>query len=294
MSELVEFFEDYDPNEYEVVEEIVKCGKNCALEFFGMDLNRALNIWQGFCDIVDDLEEIPEPGERLSSGGWAGYSMDKVVEYARTVYSFDSVYRKSDHESYDGYQDSTANDIRMLFTAHADIKEWKNQLQAKNRYDSLPSVDEIKEKIVELFKDVDKSKDFGWNLDQACFDNEGNLRKQTSKIGILAFVVFKAINAIMNPHDEKKEKKTSNWIGSVKERLDITMKIVMVRNVYSNWGGSVLIKGIANGSDVVSFFSQTITDAAVGEEIKIKGTVKELAEFKGEKQTTMTRVKIID
>lgn len=83
----------------------------------------------------------------------------------------------------------------------------------------------------------------------------------------------------------------SEWIGGVQEKVEVEAKVVRVKDLgYSRFGAmilSVLEDTAGNIINVWKFLAEP------GKTVVLKGTVKDLGEFRGAKQTTLTRVKVV-
>lgn len=86
---------------------------------------------------------------------------------------------------------------------------------------------------------------------------------------------------------------TSEWIGSVKDKVEVEVKIVSIRSFEGSFG-PVHIYNMADpmGNNIV--WKTTVRD--LGEEnstFKLRGTIKEHTMFRNKKQTVLTRCKIV-
>lgn len=100
-----------------------------------------------------------------------------------------------------------------------------------------------------------------------------------------------AANSIQRAKDRKAEEAASEWVGEVKERIEFEAEIM----------GSYLNDGFYGVTDILKFkdengnhftwFASDITGLQRGDRISIKGTVKKHDEFRGIKQTILTRCK---
>lgn len=84
----------------------------------------------------------------------------------------------------------------------------------------------------------------------------------------------------------------SNWVGEVGEKIEIDVTVDSVRTVNGYYGTTYLYKLIdTDGNDLTWFATRPALDGLTN--IKIKGTVKKHDEYNGNKQTLLTRVKVI-
>ena len=97
--------------------------------------------------------------------------------------------------------------------------------------------------------------------------------------------------------EENKVEKPSEWIGNIKDRLDFIVKVVYTKPInrptfsFRDSGVSYLVKMVDNEGNNLTWFSSN-NDMEEGKSYKLLGTVKEHKDYKGEKQTVITRCKI--
>jgi hypothetical protein len=90
---------------------------------------------------------------------------------------------------------------------------------------------------------------------------------------------------------QKTAENLSSWVGVIGEKLNITAKIVAVRDCgFSRFGEMILTVLKDEAGNVMNVWKNL---GEVGETLKLRGTVKALDEYRGAKQTTLTRVKVI-
>ena len=93
------------------------------------------------------------------------------------------------------------------------------------------------------------------------------------------------------------ERMAQPFIGTVGERLDFLGPVIYEREVFTQFGTSmlILIKDEATGGVVKTFGSgTTLWGLRKGDMVKGKGTVKAHETYNGSKSTTLKRVKITD
>lgn len=88
------------------------------------------------------------------------------------------------------------------------------------------------------------------------------------------------------------EKATSAWQGTVGERLrDLELEVMDSRSIESDWGSMVLYKLQDAAGNLYSWFASN-GGLRIGDKVKLTGTVKKHAEFKGVRETQLTRCKV--
>lgn len=142
---------------------------------------------------------------------------------------------------------------------------------------------------------VEDAQDFLFTLKLACWDDYFVFRN----IGIvtsLLSVYYRHLKQL--EYQEKKNREANNskseYQGAVKER--ITFKAVSIECVYSSdsfYGVNYLYKFMDSSENVYMWStSKSLSDKLDATELTITGTVKNHSEYKGVKQTHLTRCKI--
>jgi hypothetical protein len=86
------------------------------------------------------------------------------------------------------------------------------------------------------------------------------------------------------------EELTSVYVGSVGDKVELTdCKFSLISSYYTQYGYTYIYKILCNGNTFVWKTGKEIENGLYN----IKGTVKGHSEFRNEKQTELTRVKII-
>ena len=89
-----------------------------------------------------------------------------------------------------------------------------------------------------------------------------------------------------------KAESRSEWIGLEKEKI-IDLPVVLKRKSgYQTRFGWSDIYTFMNGDNVIVWFTSSNTDLEEGKEYLLSATIKAHNEYKGEKQTTITRAKV--
>lgn len=91
-----------------------------------------------------------------------------------------------------------------------------------------------------------------------------------------------------------REASTSEWVGTVKERITITVTIASIRYIKSQWGTTVLYSLKDDRGNIFKWFaSREALGDATGKRLTLKATVKKHTEFNGTRQTELTRGHIV-
>lgn len=109
------------------------------------------------------------------------------------------------------------------------------------------------------------------------------------RIGIVA----SAVRAYQKAHSVPTAESTSEYVGTVKERLRcLKVTVDSIGGFMGSFGWTSIVKMRDDKGNVFSWFATTSTGMEVNESYTIDGTVKAHNEFKGTKETVLNRVTI--
>ena len=151
---------------------------------------------------------------------------------------------------------------------------------------------ELVDKAMEWIRNHPEDSDFFYNL-KTIISKEDIQYKFTGYAAALINMYNKAIEKdIKHEVQEKTEKKVSEWVGSPKERTEVTAKCTFTKVIEGYYGDKTIVKFITEDGNVLTWFaSSVVEDFEEDNDYKIKFTVKKHDEFRDEKQTIITRVK---
>lgn len=101
-----------------------------------------------------------------------------------------------------------------------------------------------------------------------------------------------AQKVVQDKLDALKPKSTSEWIGEKGDR--ITDLLVIVKNIHgyeSRYGYGRIYTFEDENSNIIKWFTSSNPQIDAGEQVLMSATIKELSEYKGEKQTIINRPK---
>lgn len=267
---------------------VQQVGRNCAADFFrSEDAVAFVKMFSLFAGMSDaDYEsgwDVPARGEHY-------LSVDEVLLYAAAVtrtFGFVSAGRARDT-----YETSTKSriyeNIYMRREAHKE-----------DLVDILPEdrivVEEIKAWLDEDFfgKNEGARSEFEHNI---CGVFEyGRTMIRDRNVGYVAWMP----NGLKKKKDRDAKKVAdmkiagnSEWIGDTGERINLTAKLITKRFFDNSFGGSHLCRFMTPEGNSVVWWATNDPDVNEGSTYDLTGTVKKLDEFKGRKETVLTRVRV--
>ena len=121
------------------------------------------------------------------------------------------------------------------------------------------------------------------------YDLAGKLRNRWT----LSPKQLEAAELALDRMDERKARdEASRWVGEIKERIDFEgeVEFEMTRDGY--YGVTHIIKIRSTEGNVFTWFASGWQNLAKGDRVKVRGTVKKHDEYKGVKQTVLSRCKV--
>lgn len=253
-------------------------GKTCLKDFLGVELENLIWKFNWVNDLISDANEKGfSKGENLYDvAHFIGLSINSI-KFRGYVKSNDDYLTTKDHTSIIySYPAVTRDQAKIIVDndLHVVTDETKNLVQ----------------NILSWINDLDESSDFNYNLKKIC--SQSYISRK-----FLGFVA--CVYPVYQKHLQKLEEKNtlvkSEYIGEVKERIDITnVKCVFMKEILNQFGVSTMIKFIdSNGNVLVWFASGCVDWCEIGSVFNIKATIKKHSVYNDVKQTELSRVKML-
>lgn len=256
----------HDNGEYKTV------GKTCLIDFIGhKNAESIAKFFEEFNSLSDnDFVEC----------GFKDYTYYKVEEVLKcALHSISSRgYVKSDGDF------STKIEVELMIEKHKNYKE---------EYEIAMKIEDNKIKdMIELVKELDENNDFITNI-KSLLNNEYINPK------LIGFLVYVPI--LYKKQTEKKIMKNANtteYIGNVGDKVELELKYVSCRVYDGHYGATFYHNFQDDNGNIVIWKSSgskcdTLCEEDINTTINIKGTIKEHSEFNHNKQTYLTRCKIL-
>jgi hypothetical protein len=117
-----------------------------------------------------------------------------------------------------------------------------------------------------------------------------DLAAKLEKGWMLSDKAFDTADRVITENDERaKTNAASEHVGEVKERIDFEAEVVGVFGTEGHWGHTDIIKLRDTGGNLFTWFASVHTGVERGARVAVRGTVKKHGEFKGTKETVLTR-----
>jgi hypothetical protein len=261
-------------------EEVI-IGSTCVDEYMGININKALSVFNGFV-----TETYGDEDEFRIRGGSIGSSMDELIHATLKVYATDSIYKKFE----------TVTEVLICLSNARESKD--SAVSIRNVAMGVMTVAKVKELMVKQYGSLDaNSSNFASNLVNSLFlPNTKNFREYLPKSlrGIVVYGIYSALNSFKEEENKKQNpvKMANEHIGSEGDKIEMLGNVILVKSIPNDYGVSFLFVINTEEGQLKTFTtSKTFDDVSEGDKITIKGTIKRHEEFKGIKSTLLTRVK---
>ena len=175
----------------------------------------------------------------------------------------------------------------------------------KDTVKNLNITDDIKEEaktVIQFFENLEPTDTF--ELDTKMFITGKKAITGTNGFIAYAYVLYnKLIGKELARKEREEQKAKSNFVGEVGDRITLTAVPSVLTSWKNEFGWTTLYKFVDDNNNV--YVWKTSTDLIAQDEngydvyvpdmknVTIKATIKEHNEFRGEKQTVLTRCKIV-
>ena len=157
--------------------------------------------------------------------------------------------------------------------------------------------------FAEIGSITDADKEFALKVKEHILNKKGASQYISNIQSLLnaEYVKFDHINLLVsalgvylkevNSSDKDKETYTENFIGAVKDKVELMVLVESIRPVESCYGVSYLVRMTTPDHYLVTWFASKEPEMETGSTYAIKGTVKKHEIYNGVYQTALTRVK---
>ena len=265
-------------------------GRNCLEMFLGGKSAASIVAMLGWPEIVRSAA-----GDEDEGGGWFG-SAPKVHDPIVFLSWVCGVIREDGWLSRGATRDSGGKStsdqaLYLMEMPFGSIAEW-----SKERERCVPGDDGLSRATAALAwaRDLSPTSDYETNLVLVARQSA----VKPNHAGILASVVTAHTRAMgreieSRQRDEKNAARPSSYVGEVKVRIDLELTVERVVETVSDYGAlNFLVMRDATNNLIV--WKTGARSAKPGDQLKVRGTVKQHTEYRGEKQTVITRCEIFD
>lgn len=280
-------------------DEYKQVGRQCIRDFLGHNPDVIINY-------TNFIREMADWFDGNIGGGWNGYTNNKfwtprtVIDVTANVVAYDGFFvsRKKEREAQDRGEfgvTASASTVIDLLTRH---DRYGRELQEK--YSAAPS--ERREELVALTTEElnkltrNEENDWKYNL-WAAWNTELIGFKQ---LGLLVSGILLGVRRSEDMQKEREAylaakagKPVSEWLGEVGQKVTADVTVTGITVINGDYFSSVLVSMLDSRGNVMKWFASNPPDAFVeGATLRVTGTVKKQDEYKGQKQTVLTRCRV--
>lgn len=257
-------------------DDYIQVGKSCVKDYTGVDLGR----YAAYLSFFDDLEQYLQECEKDNITRIKPmYKVSYILEQAAEEVRHHGYISKS--KSWELETDSTSSRVFMMITNYIDYYTGKKTYETYKEISK--EAKETVENVYSFYRDLDSSDDYVNNIKTILKTDY----VVADKIGLVVSAIGTKLR-IENQNREKEQKAQSNYVGEVGQK--ITFKAIP-ECVYSGSSqfGWVYIYKMKVGNDEIVW--TTSKDLAPDTELEFTATVKAHEEYRGCKQTEITRAR---
>lgn len=241
---------------------------------------------------IDGITQLEEFDGIIGHGGKAYYSVNEILSYAvetisKTGYFNAQSILPTKYIVSVLMHNSLERAITTINKSFADSR--LNMMMFNNDYHKKETKD-IVENIINYYKELDDNSEFIHNI-KVMLDEEYVLSKN---FGFLCYLP-EGYAKYLQKETEKAQRIESNYFGEIGKRYkdkDI-LSVNLITNWETQWGTTYVYKITLTDGTILTWKTSNGLYLESNEEFdKISFTVKEHKEYKGEKQTEITRCKI--
>lgn len=263
-------------------------GRQCIKDFLGHSPNQILQLMSRIRKLVGEIED----GEQEKFyGGFVGEYFYDNVEVLKVTAAVIRTYGWTPRLKQDGLNNATANIVEELFlpAMNADVARAKKLLKEEISWDAEQDAKDAKA-AMEWLKTQDASNEYMHNLKIVAENPHGVPYKM---FGYWCSLMSAYYKAVAKEYKTSIQKRISEWYGKVKDKVEVNIKVEDIISFDGYYGATRIHKMIDTDGHAFTWFSTGHSKMRRGGEYRIKGTVKKHDDYKGWKQTVLTRVSVL-
>jgi hypothetical protein len=279
----------------EVTKEFKQVGKSCLKDFTnGLSAENVAQYISWFDEIIE--------GQEVIAGGKPYYSVETVLLHAiETVKHYGFVGKAMAMESENPYIITTSDRVIDFMFPHR-MRNTKEILQEMERVNYNSESEENKAELVKILDWLDKTdsdSQYIYNLKTTV----NNMYCESRDFGLLVSLPSAYFKAFEREQDKiireqkraEREQINANkqYVGEIGQRLDIEIENAECITSFPTNYGIMMIYKFITADDNILIWKTTNFIEETDKVKKIKATIKNHSEYRNEKQTEVSRVKII-
>lgn len=269
----------------EETKEFKQVGRSCVKDYIGANVEDYLSYLSIFDNMYDWLNSLPKEGRNKQDNI---FKVDEVLE--QTIeevnhcgyVSQTTIQNWNDSHPYEDYcpLEKTSSQIFKIMN---EVTGYGTNELVRPKYEiTLETIAKVKE-IKDFISNLEDKDDYTHNIKtllQTEYIDNKNLGLVVSSVGYyLRETELKNI---------QKEESNSEYIGNIGDKIEFTSDVTTISSYYTEYGITYIYKFIVKGNIIIWRTNKKLDGV-----LTIRGTIKEHSEYKGVKQTIITRGKVI-
>lgn len=271
--------------------DLKQVGRQCIRDFLGHDPSALIRYLSSLRRFVASLDEEEMRKGSGGSGYWTFNSYEVLKLTNAVIRTFGWVSRTRAAQEYPPI-DSTSDIVLTIMAPpfNEDARKARQQIIDKIEWNNEKDEAAADGALQWLEKQTDDS-GYLHNLRVLANANDGIPVNMLGYWCSLIAVYLKEQEKLIRA---ERQKRTSEWYGNVKDKVEITVKVESKHAFETQYGTTRLHKMIDNDGRAFTWFASSASGMEQGHTYRIKGTIKKHDEYNGWKQTILTRVKAIE
>jgi hypothetical protein len=262
--------------EREADKKIIQVGRQCLKDFLGHDAEAGIAGFEYLRDAIDEFSEYEGGGFSGNGGTASGYELKSYLTWVAMSIRIDGWV--SGAVAYERGTQSTAGNVANR------LNDRKGYFKERPEQTDLDMAD----KSLEWLKGLKGESDYERNLKAIEASGMVSMKAQ----GFAASIVRGYLKTVEQAIENEK-KADSVWLGAVGDKVEANVTVIKPVALGGMYGMTTLYIMRDDAGNKIVWNSSSYHDGQTGNKFRIKGTIKKVDDYKGEKQTVLTRCKLI-
>ena len=249
-------------------DEYIQVGNSCVKDYLGVNIER----YASYLSFWHDLEEMEEDNKLMIVSARPAYLVEDVL--LETAWRVAKSGYVSKEKAWECEVDATSSSVWNALHSHTN-----------HEY-----TDEHRAAVAAVVKFVNsQDEDFGYVSNLKSLINNKYITNKNFGLLVSSFGYYAA--EMRKLEREKAEQVTANsqWIKSVGEKIKFVAQPALIFSMETQWGYSYLYRFILDSNELI-WKTGTWLDTDI--EYEVSGTIKAHNEYRGKKQTELTRCRV--
>lgn len=264
--------------------QLIQVGKSCLKDFIGHNIETAISFYESIC-CLEELQNMSD-GPTLKIERY--FDIRKVLQMAIAIIEKEGYVNKE--LSLQKFQTQTG---QKAWTFCEDVHIGRSiDSQYADEYKQVYKDENIPQEVEDVINWIEQNNaesEYMQNLKNII--KLGSVKSKHSNILASAIPCYRRHKAIQEQQNKRQQLK-NEWFGEVGKRLDLSLKCISCIETQGFYGTTFINKFLDEQGRLFVWFTTT-NSFEQDEEVILKATIKEHSEFREQKQTIITRCKVL-